>query len=134
VLVFNTILATPATSLTPKCTGYLPFLWNYQPRGEGGYAAWATTYPPYHGAQACALERTLQLHHCMVSTQHGEQQFTGHKPLFNWRRTWRQGLLSTVGEICRSQWTTTARSKLGSPQSIRCCPATFRFLHWVHGE
>ena len=30
-------------------------------------------------AQACTLERILQ-RHLMVSTQHGQQQFTGFKP------------------------------------------------------
>lgn len=59
---------------------------------------------------------------------------TGYKPSLNWRRAWRQGLLPTVGEIFGSQWTATARLKLGSPQPVRCCPATARSLHWVHGD
>ena len=30
-----------------------------------------------------------------------------------------------------SHWTATARLKLGSPQPIRCCPATVRLPYWV---
>ena len=40
-----------------------------------------------------------------------------------------------MGEIFGSHWTATARLKLGSPQLApdRCCPATIRLPHWVHG-
>lgn len=54
--------------------------------------------------------------------------------MLNWRRARRQGLLPTVGGILGSHWTATARLKLGSPQSVRCCPATACPPHWVHGD
>ena len=37
-------------------------------------------------------------------------------------------------ERFRSHWTTTARLNLGSPQTIRCCPATVCLPHRVHGD
>ena len=59
---------------------------------------------------------------------------TGYKPSLDWRRAWRQGLLPTVGEILGSHWTAIARLKLGSPQPVRCCPATVCHPHRVHGD
>ena len=56
------------------------------------------------------------------------------KLLLDWRRVKRQGKFSSTGGTFESHWTSTARLKLGSPQPIRCCPATVCFLHWVHGD
>ena len=39
-----------------------------------------------------------------------------------------------VGEILRSHWTAIARLKLGSPQPVRCCPATVCHPHGVHRD
>ena len=39
-----------------------------------------------------------------------------------------------MGEILGSQWTAIAHLKLGSPQPVRCCPATVCHHHWVHGD
>ena len=72
-VVYNLVLASPATVLVPKCNSLL-FLWIHWHHGEGGHAAWATSCPPYPSAQAwippmpslkycttAILERTLQL-------------------------------------------------------------------------
>ena len=59
---------------------------------------------------------------------------TGYKPLLDWRRAWRQGLFPSVGGIFGSHWTATARLKLGSPQPIRCCPATAASLIGCMGD
>ena len=123
----------------------LLFLWICQQDGEGGQVAWATACPPYHNAQAYIhrshqltltphLERTLQLCHLYGVDSTREATDTGYKPSLNWHRVWCQGLLPTVGEIFVSHWTATACLKLGSPQSVRCCPTTVCFLHWVHGD
>ena len=36
-------------------------------------------------------------------------------------------------EILGPQWTAIAHLKLGSPQPVRCCPATVCHPHWVQG-
>ena len=124
----------PATALAPKRNSLL-FLWIRQCRGEGGQGAWATPCPPYPPAQAwtqplpslkCVHQPYWRGHSNFASgvdTTRGVT-VTGDKPLLDWRRAWRQGLLPPVGGILGSHWTATARLKLGSPQPIRCCPAT----------
>ena len=59
---------------------------------------------------------------------------TGYKLPLDWRRAQRQGSFSLVGGILSSHWTAIARHKLGSPQPVRCCPATVCLLHWVLGH
>ena len=59
---------------------------------------------------------------------------TAYKTSLDWRRALRQGLLLKVGEILGSHWTAITRLKLGSPQPVRCCPATVCHPHWVHGD
>ena len=80
------------------------------------------------------LERTLQLCHLYGVDSTREATDTSYKPSLNWHRVQHQGLLPTVGEILVSHWTATTCLKLGSPQSVRCCPTTVCFLHWVHGD
>ena len=58
---------------------------------------------------------------------------TSYKSKADWRKFGRYGLSLTVGEIIASQWSATARLKLGSPQPVRCRPATVCLLHWVRG-
>ena len=58
---------------------------------------------------------------------------TGYKLSRKWRKARRQGFLLTVGGIVGSHWTAIARLKLGSPRTVRCCPATVCYPHWVHG-
>lgn len=70
----------------------------------------------------------------LVWTQHGEQQLPVISRSLIGVKLWRQGLFSTVGETFVSHWTVTARLKLGSPQSIRYCPATVCYPHGVHGD
>ena len=69
-----------------------------------------------------------------ASTQHGERQLPvlSHCSIGVERR--RQGSFSSVGEVFKSHWTATARPKLGSPQSVRCCPATVCLPYWVQGD
>ena len=74
------------------------------------------------------LERTLQLHHLYGVNSTWEATDTGYKPSLNWHRVWYQGLLLMVGEIFVSHWTATTCLKLGSPQSVRCCPAMSAFF------
>ena len=59
---------------------------------------------------------------------------TGYKSSLHWRRARSQGLLLTAGEILGSHWTAIAYLKLGSPQPVRCCPATVCHPHLVHGD
>jgi hypothetical protein len=66
--------------------------------------------------------------------KHGKQQSTGYKPQTDWHRERCQGLLPTVGETIRSHWTATACLKLGSPQSVRCRPATVCLPHRVYED
>ena len=47
--------------------------------------------------------------------QTGETTVTTDKPQAYWRKLGRYGLSPTVGEIIASQWSDTARLKLGSP-------------------
>ena len=124
----------------------LLFLWICQWGGEGGQVAWATACPPYHNAQAYIHpHHQLYTHNCtwrghfsfaiyMVSTQHGRQQILVISHHSTWHRVWHQGLLLMVGEIFMSHWTATTCLKLGSPQSVRCCPVMVCLLHWVHGD
>ena len=70
-------------------------------------------------AQACALERSLQLH-CTSEEPTREVAVTGYKSTLDWRRAGRHGLSSTVGGIIAPHWSATARLKLGSPQPVRC--------------
>ena len=149
VVVLNLILATPATSLVPDCNGPAVPLdptptWRGGGGGGGGegHAAWATACPPYNTARAYIHSITYTYFH----TWRGHSSFairvdatrgatdTGYKPSLDWRRTPRQGLLLTVGEILGSHWTAIARLKLSIPQPVRCCPATVCHLHWVHGD
>ena len=110
-------------------------------RGEG-HAAWATACSPHNTVQAYIHSITYTYFH----TWRGQSNFTihvdttrgatntGYKPSLDWRRTRPQGLLPTLGEILGSHWTAVARLKLGSPQPVRCCPATVCHPHWVHGD
>ena len=110
--------------------------------GGRGHAAWATACPPHNTAQAYIqtthlhllphLERTLQLRHPRGHNT-GSNRYRLLASL-DWRRERRQCLLPTVGEILRSHWTAVASLKLGSPQPVRCCPATVCHPHWVHGN
>ena len=125
----------------------LLFLWIHHRRGGGGgggrwHASWATACPLHNTAQAYIHSVTYTYFHAWrghssfairVDTTRGTTD-TGYKPSLDWRRAWRQGLLPAVGEILRSHWTAIARLKLGSPQSVRCCPATVCHPHWVHGD
>ena len=70
---------------------------------------------------------------CGVDTTRGAT-VTGYKPSRDWRKARRQGLLPTVGGIVGSHWTAVARLKLGSTQTVRCCPSTVCDPHWVHGD
>ena len=130
VVVLNLILATPATSLVPNCSGpAVPLDPSSTWRGCGGHSAWATACPPHNTAQAYINLITYAYFHI----RRGHSSFairvyatrgatdTGYKPSLDWRRSRRQGLLPTVGEILGSHWTAIARLKLGSP-------------HWVHGD
>ncbi|KAK7475598.1 hypothetical protein BaRGS_00033147 [Batillaria attramentaria] len=74
-----------------------------------------------------ALERTLQRRR-KTSAQHGKWQLPVN-PIGEGKG--RLGPLPTVGKIIASHWTATARLKLGSPQPVRCCPATACQLYWV---
>ncbi|XP_063605235.1 uncharacterized protein LOC134780428 [Penaeus indicus] len=47
-----------------------------------------------------------------------EAAVTGYKSMLDWRRVGRHGLPPTVGGIFVSQWSATARLKLGSPQPV----------------
>ena len=106
--------------------------------GGRGHAAWATACSPHNTAQAYIHSITYTYFH----TWRGHSSFairvdttdTSYKPSLDWRRARRQGLLPTVGEILGSHWTAIARLKLGSPQPIRCCPATVCHPHWVLGD
>ena len=119
----------------------LLFLWIHHRRG-GGHAAWTTACPPHNIAQAYIHSITYTYFHtwrghsslaiCVDSTWGATD--TGYKPSLDWRRARRQGLLPMVGEILGSHWTAIARLKLGSPQPVRCCPATVCHPHWVHGD
>ena len=102
----------------------------------------ATACPPHNTAQAYIHSITYTHFYTWrghssftirVDTTRGATD-TSYKPSLNWCRALRQGLLPTVGEILRSNWTANARLKLGSPQSVRCCPATVCHPHWVHGD
>ena len=146
VVVYNLVLATPATALVPNCNSFaVPLDQSVTWRG-GGRATWATAGPPYIIAQAyirtCIThtdKTTLQTGEdtpaspCGVDTTRGAT-VTGYKPSRDWRKARRQGLLPTVGGILGSHWTAIARLKLGSPQTERCCPATVCYPHWVHGD
>jgi hypothetical protein len=77
----------------------------------------------------CPGEDTPASPHSVDTTR--EAVDTGYKLSAQLASSWRQGLLPTVGEMSMSHWTTTARLKLGSPQSIRCCPATVCLPYWV---
>ena len=111
--------------------------------GEGGeHSAWATACPPHNIAQAYIHSITYTYFHTCrghssfairVDTTRGATD-TGYKPSLDWRRARRQELLPTLGEVLGSHWTTTARLKLGSPQPVRCCPATVCHPHRVHGK
>ena len=144
VVVLNLILATPAMLLVPNCNGPAVHLdpsptWR---GGGGGGAAWATACPPHNTLQAYIHSVTYTYFH----TWRGHSSFvirmdatrgatdTGYKPSLDWRRAPRHGLLLTVGEILGSHWTGIARLKLGSPEQVRCYPATVCHPHWVHGD
>ena len=58
---------------------------------------------------------------------------TSYKSKADWRKLGRYGLSLTVGEVLASHWSATARLKLGSPQPVRCRPATVCLPHWVRG-
>ncbi|KAK4328201.1 hypothetical protein Pmani_001323 [Petrolisthes manimaculis] len=90
--------------------------------------------PHHHIRTQLHLERTLQLRHLFGVDTTQDATDTGYKPSLNWCRAQRQGLLLTVGEIFESHWTATAHFNLGSPQPVRCCPATVCSPHWVHGD
>ena len=123
----------------------LLFLWIHHRRGGrggGGHAARATACPPHNTAQVYIHSITYTYFHTWrghssfairVDTTRGATD-TGYKPSLDWRRAWRQGLLPTVGGILGSHWTAIAHLKLGSPQPVRCCPATVCHPHWVHGD
>ena len=70
-------------------------------------------------AQACALERSFQLH-CTSEEPTRKVAVTGYKSTLDWRRVGRHKLSSTVGGIIAPHWSATARLKLGSPQPVRC--------------
>ena len=143
VVVLNFILAIPAKSLVPNCNGPAVPLdqsptWRGGGGGGGGHAAWATACPPHNTAQAYIHSITYTYFHTWkgdssfaicVDTAQGATD-TGKKPSLDSRGARRQGLLATVREILGSHWT----AKLGSPQPVRCCPATVCHPHWVHGD
>ena len=140
----NFILAVPVTLLVPNCSSPAVPL-DPSAGWRGGQVAWTTVCPPYHNAQVyiCPshqltltlhLERSLQLCHLYGVNSTWEATDTGYKPSLNWHRVQCQGLLPMVGEIFVSHWTATTCLKLGSPQSVRNCPAMVCFLHWVHGD
>ncbi len=70
--------------------------------------------------------------HSVEPTQ--EATATVYKPTRDWRKVWRHGLLPTMGEILGTRWTATARLKLDSAQSRRCCPVTAYLPYCVLGD
>ena len=138
-------MAVPVTPLVPNCSSpavplHLSVRWrggtscmgislSSIPQCPGSYLSMPS---PIHSHPH--LEWTLQLCHLYGVDSTWEATDTVYKPSLNWHRVWCQGLLPMVGEIFVSHWTATTCLKLGSPQSVRCCPAMVCFLYWVHGD
>ena len=104
----------------------------YRQQGrEGGPVDWASQVL-HIIALACALERSLQ---CRFQRQHntGRRQLPVKSPELIGVSSGALGRLLSVGGIIASHWPATARLKLGSPQPVRCWPATVRLLQWVPG-
>ena len=119
---------SPAVPLDPSLT------W------RGGCAAWATACPPHNTDQAyihsvtCTYFHTWRGHFAVSVNMAQGATDTSYRPLLDWCRALLQGLLPMVGEILGSRWTATAHLKLGSPQPVKCCPATVCHPHVVHGD
>ena len=141
----NFILAVPATLLAPNCSSPAVPLdpsvgWRGGTSCMGNSLSSISQCPGLYLSMPSTihsqlhLERTLQLCHLYGVDSTQEATDTSYKPSLNWCRVQHQRLLPTVGEIFASHWTATTCLKLGSPQSVRCCPAMVCFLHWVHGD
>ena len=146
VVVYNLVLATPATALVPNCNSFaVPLDQSVTWRGGAdvlhGQQPVLHISSPRHTSELASHTDTTALQTgedtpaspCGVGTTRGAT-VTGYKPSHDWRKARRQGLLPTVGGILGSHWTAIARLKLGSPQTERCCPATVCYPHWVHGD
>ena len=145
VVVYNLVLATPATALVPNCNSFaVPLDQSVTWRGGDvlhGQQPVLHISSPRHTSELASHSDTTALQTgedtpaspCGVDTTRGAT-VTGYKPSRDWRKARRQGLLPTVGGILGSHWTAIARLKLGSPQTERCCPATVCYPHWVHGD
>ena len=141
----NFILAVPVTPLVPNCSSPAVPLdpsvgWRGGTSCMGNSLSSISQCPGLYPSTPSTihsqlhLERTLQLCHLYGVNSTWEATDTTYKPSLNWHRVWCQGLLLTVGEIFVSHWTATTCLKLGSPQSVRCCPTMVCFLHWVHRD
>ena len=145
VVVYNLVLATPATALVPNCNGFaVPLDQSVTWRGGDvlhGQQPVLHIPSPRHTSELASHTDTTALQTgedtpaspCGVDTTRGAT-VTGYKPSRDWRKARRQGLPPTVGGILGSHWTAIARLKLGSPQTERCCPATVCYPHLVHGD
>ena len=137
VVVLNLILATPAMSLVPNCNGLAVPL-DPSPTWRGGHAAWATACPPHNTAHLLNylpllphLERTLSFAIRVDTTR--EEQI----PVISHHSTG----VERCARRCSRRWERSsdltgqiALLKLGSPQPVRCSPATVCHPHWVHGD
>ena len=146
VVVYNLVLATPATTLVPNCNSFTaPLDQSVTWRGGTCYMGNSRSsiyhrpgiHPNLHHTHtdktSLQTGEDTPASPCGVDTTRGAT-VTGYKPSFDWRKARRQGLLPTVGGILGSHWTAIARLKLGSPQTERCCPRTVCYPHWVHGD
>ena len=134
----NFILAVPATPLVPNCSSHaVPLDPSARWRGDKLYGQQPVlhiTKPRLLSVHTITYTLTPAPGHLYGVNSTWEATDMGYKPSLNWHRVWHQGLLLMVGEIFVSHWTATTHLKLGSPQSVRCCPTMVCFLHWVHGD
>ena len=76
------------------------------------------------GEDTPASPHSVDTTRVVVDTSYKSESIGVEKDARDYNRRW---------ERFRSHWTTTARLKLGSPRTIRCCPATVCLPHWVRG-
>ena len=134
VVVYNLVLATPATALVPNFNSFaVPLDQSVTWRGGTCYMGNIQSsiyhrpgiHPKFHHTHTD--KTTLQTREdtpaspCGVDTTRGAT-VTGYKPSFDWRKARRQGLLPTVGGILGSHWTAIARLKLAAPRQKGAVP------------